>query len=197
MLRLFAALPVPDEISQRLLGLQTGLERAQWRPTVNFHITLRFFGDIDTHTAHVLDAALAEIAAQKMQLTLEGVGWFGRRKPRSVWARVAGNQDLTELSEACEKAARHIGLTPEARPFTPHITLAYLRTTPLEAVSTWCEPRQAFAAGPFSADRFHLMSSHLGNGPSRYTAEAEYPLGQVDGEGCEPGSSRTTNTDSG
>jgi 2'-5' RNA ligase len=176
MLRLFTALPVPEDVVTRLTGLQTGLENAHWRPVINFHITLCFVGDINTETAHAFDEALAQISMAPFKLKISGVHWFGKRKPRSVWARIAMNPGLVHLAAACEQAARQIGLAPEARAFTPHITLAYLSSSPLEDVTTWCEARNGFRAGPFTADRFHLVSSQLGKGPSHYTSEAEYPL---------------------
>lgn len=174
--RLFAALPVPGEIADPLLDLQTGLDGASWRPLENFHITLRFFGEIDTVTARELDHELGLIEAPQMQLELSGVGWFGRREPHTVWARVLQDAALTRLAGACERAARRLGLPPERRPFRPHITLAYLHGTPLADAMAWSERHQAYRDGPFWADRFHLYESHMGKGPSRYVAEAEYPL---------------------
>ena len=176
MLRLFAALPVPEEIRTRLTCLQTQLRGAHWRPPENFHITLRFFGEVPDRQAHELDLALAEIKLPPLMVKLEGVDWFGRRRPRSVWARVKGDPELSQLSSTCEQAARKIGLPPETRTFTPHITLAYLSHTLLQDVMVWCRDRQTFDAGPMTLDRFHLVSSRLGKGPSRYTSEAEYPL---------------------
>ena len=64
MLRLFAALPIRSDIAEHLTPLQKGVAGASWRPQVNFHITLRFFGDVDRNLAYDLDAALADIRAR-------------------------------------------------------------------------------------------------------------------------------------
>ena len=177
MYRLFAALPVPIEIWPGLTACQKGLTGASWRPDVNFHITLRFFGDLDHRTAQDLDEVLGEINASRFELDLERMGWFGRREPSAVWARVRENEALRALSAQCERAARRLGLPPDKRPFTPHVTLAYLHGTPLEEARRWVEAHHAYRSGPFTADRFHLYSSHMGTGPSRYIAEADYVLG--------------------
>ena len=177
MYRLFAALPVPPEITDALIPLQKGLSGASWRPPENFHVTLRFFGDVGHALARDLDSALAEISAPQMELELAGVGWFGRREPTAVWARVADNDALRDLAGRCERAARRLGLSPDKRPYTPHVTLAYLHGTPPDAVQAWAEARMSFTAGPFWADSFHLYSSHMGKGPSRYVAEADFVLG--------------------
>jgi len=175
-MRLFAALPVPHEQAERLVPLQKGLAGASWRPVENFHITLRFFGDVDRPLALDLDEELAQIDMSPFLLSLSGAGWFGRREPYSVWAGVAENPDLIRLAKACERAARRIGLPPEKRSYRPHVTLAYCHGTSLEAARAWSERCQVLQTEAFWADRFHLYSSHTGKGPSRYVAEAEYPL---------------------
>ena len=63
MLRLFAALPVPADVTQQLTPLQNNLSGASWRPIENFHITLRFFGDVSRDLAYELDREIAEIPA--------------------------------------------------------------------------------------------------------------------------------------
>ena len=177
MYRLFAALPVPPDVSDVLAGLQTGLLGASWRPVQNFHITLRFFGDVSKDRAVDLDTQLAEIKHPPFEVSIEGVGWFGRREPSSVWARVADTDALTALSSQCERAARRLGLTPDKNPFTPHVTLAYLHGQTLEDVEAWAQPRHTVKTPTYWADQFHLYSSHMGGGgPSRYVAEADYPL---------------------
>lgn len=177
MLRLFAALPIRPDIADALVPLQKGVSGASWRPPLNFHITLRFFGDIDRHLAYDLDAALGEISAPQMKLSLAGAGWFGKQEPSALWAGVAYNEALRELAGQCERAARRLGLPGEKRRFHPHVTLAYCHGTLPEEAARFAARHEAFSTPEFWADRFHLYSSQLGGGPSRYTAEADYPLG--------------------
>lgn len=176
MYRLFAALPVPETLWPDLMARQTGLAGAAWRPPENFHITLRFFGELSHAQAEDLDELLAQIQAGPIEISLEGMGWFGRREPSAVWARVRESDELRSLSAQCERAARRLGLAPDKRPFTPHVTLAYLKHTPLEDAQLWVERHHAYHGGPFLADCFHLYSSHMTKGPSRYVPEADYPL---------------------
>ncbi|HPE48654.1 MAG TPA: RNA 2',3'-cyclic phosphodiesterase [Hyphomonas sp.] len=177
MYRLFAALPVPEDLHDGLLALQDDLPGASWRPAENFHITLRFFGDLSHAEARDLDELLGEIRCRPFEISLEGTGWFGRREPTAVWARVRESDELRSLSAQCERAARRLGLDPDRRPFTPHVTLAYCHATPLDDARRWTEKHHAYHAGPFWADAFHLYSSHSSKGrPSRYEAEADYVL---------------------
>ncbi len=177
MLRLFAALPIRDDIADWLEPMQREVAGASWRPRLNFHITLQFFGDVSRNQAIDLDLALAEIRAPQMKLTLSGAGFFGSNQPYSLWAGVAYDEALGELALACARAARRGGVAVEKRKFIPHVTLAYCSGTTPEAAASFAERFESHESPPFWADRFHLYSSQLGGGPSRYTAEADYPLG--------------------
>lgn len=181
MLRLFAALPVPASISAPLVRLQKDLPGASWRPEENFHITLCFYGEITEMRARDLDELLGEIEMDAFELAVEGMGWFGRREPTAVWARIRESDELRALSSQCERAARRLGIALEKRPFTPHITLAYCHATPLDAARAWTEAHQTHRSEPFPATHFHLYSSTSprSGGPSRYTAVADYPLRNI------------------
>ena len=176
MLRLFAALPIRPDIADRLVLLQTGVPGASWRPRENFHITLRFFGDIDHLLAKDLDELLGSIPGRQMKLRLKGAGWFGKREPHALWAGVDYDPALSDLAGACERAARQLGLPSDKRKFLPHVTLAYCHGTTLEVAEQFAAKHTSFETPEFWVDRFHLYSSHLGHGPSRYVPEADYPL---------------------
>ena len=177
MLRLFAALPIRDDIADWLAPMQGDVSGASWRPRLNFHITLQFFGDVERHKAIDLDLALADIRAPQMKLKLSGAGFFGSNQPYALWAGVAYDDALADLARQCARAARRLGLPVEKRKFIPHVTLAYCHNTPLEEALGFVRRFEHVQSAPFWADRFHLYSSRLGGGPSRYTAEADYPLG--------------------
>ena len=177
MYRLFAALPIPEDVHPGLLEIQKGLDGARWRPAENFHITLRFFGDVSHTSARDLDELLADISTRRFKVSLEGMGWFGRREPSAVWARVRESDELRALSVQCERAARRLGLEADRRPFTPHVTLAYLHGTSLSDAKYWVEAHHTYRSPTFQAEGFHLYSSHRRkDGPNHYVAEADYIL---------------------
>src|SRR4051812_21074884 len=107
MIRLFAALPVPDEIGFGLQRRQHGIENARWRPLEALHVTLRFYGEIREDLARDLDAELAAIHCPPFEITLQGAGAFGEGADvHAVWAGVAESPALGRLARACEIAAR-------------------------------------------------------------------------------------------
>ncbi len=186
MPRLFAALPVPDEETNRLARLQRDLAGAHWRPPENFHITLCFYGDVRHELAYEIDSLLGLIEFPVFDIVLEGMGWFGRREPSAVWARVRESDELRALASLCTAAARRLNLPVDRHPYTPHVTLAYLSGTRPEDAAAWCAALGGWRAGPFTARVFHLYSSRPGPGASRYVPEADYPLADIRGGFADP-----------
>ena len=178
MHRLFAALPVPDQVADRLTPLAVDIQGARWRRRDHYHITLCFYGEVDGETADAIADALDEIQAPSLELKVEGVGWFGRREPRALYARIVENEALSALAASCRKIARKFDVKLGQDPFLPHITLAYCNQTPLEAAMAWSEDFQILNTDRFIADEFHLYESFTGHRrQSQYVAQADYRLG--------------------
>jgi 2'-5' RNA ligase len=177
MIRLFAALPIPEDIGVALARRQSGVEGARWRPLEALHVTLRFFGEVREDIARDLDAELTTVRGQAFEIELAGVGAFGEGPDIHVlWAGVAESAPLRRLAKACETAARRAGLRPDARNYRPHLTLAYLRhPDPLE-VAAWIQANNLLKSPPIRVTSFGLYSSFLGSEQAHYRLEAEYPL---------------------
>jgi RNA 2',3'-cyclic 3'-phosphodiesterase len=178
MLRLFVALPVPDEVAERIVPLQRGLEGAKWSPRENLHITLRFLGDVSERQAEDVDAVLGQIHCAPFDIALKGAGHFGGDQPHAAWLGVLANPALTRLHDQCEKACRAVGLPADTRVWTPHVTLAYFnRTLDPAHLIPWVGALNLWTCGPWLADRFYLYSSRATkNRANIYQIEAEYPL---------------------
>jgi 2'-5' RNA ligase len=183
MPRLFSAIEIPADVAKRLAGLRGGLAGARWIDPEDYHITLRFIGDVDGATADRFDEALGKIRSPAFDLVMDCVGSFGGRKPRTVWAGVAANGALAALSRANELAAQKAGLEPEGRNFHPHITLARLRGAKSDNVARYLSERGAFLTQPFTVRRFVLYSSRASKGGGPYVVERAYPLGEAGDEG--------------
>src|SRR5476651_1757266 len=72
MIRLFVGIALPPELRLRLSLLCSGVPGARWVDPGNFHVTLRFIGEVDEGTASDIDVALAQIVAPRFALTLAG-----------------------------------------------------------------------------------------------------------------------------
>lgn len=177
MIRLFAALAVPEDIGLALARRQTGVEAARWRPLGALHITLRFFGEIREDIARDLDAELLSVRVAPFDLELSGVGAFGAGPDLSVlWAGLNEGEPLLRLAKACESAARRVGLKPETRHFRPHLTLAYLRHPDPAEVAAWIQANNLLRSPAIPVTSFGLYSSFLGSEQAHYRLETAYPL---------------------
>lgn len=176
MPRLFAALEIPAEASAMIAGLRGGLPGARWIDTENYHITLRFIGDVDDRTAAEAADTLADIRRSAFPVRLRNVASFGGRKPRSIHAEVEPSEPLFALQADIERRLQRIGLPPEQRRFTPHVTVARLRSVSGSSVAAYLGTRGLFSTSPFVAERFVLLSSRASRGGGPYVVEDAYPL---------------------
>lgn len=178
MLRLFIGIPMPEMVIDSLSALASGLPGARWVPPENYHLTLRFVGEVDEGTAHDVDEALDYVTGPAFPLTLSGLGCFGRgHRQHTLWAGVASEDALLHLRDKVESALVRAGLPAEERKFSPHVTLASLSGTPEARLAIFMGANGLFQAGPFTVDRYCLYESVPGRTGPSYHILQEYPLG--------------------
>jgi 2'-5' RNA ligase len=204
-LRTFIALDLPTSILRALAQTQEQLQiylRARsgdaalrWSPTHNVHLTLRFLGDTTTLQREQVTARLQEAAASVTPFTLHvdvsgrGLGAFPNlRQPRVLWTGLGGEVELLgQLQMRVEKIAQVVGFVPEAKGYSPHLTLARAaRDADRRALSqvgqAVADYAQTFAAPQllnFTVDHVIFYQSELRAGSSRYTPLAVLPLAGV------------------
>lgn len=176
MPRLFTAIEVPKDIGMMLSSLRGGIHGARWIDRENYHLTLRFIGDIDERTANEIAGMLDFVERPAFTLTLTGLDQFGGKKPRAIFAAVQPAPALIELQAEHERMMQRIGLAPEGRRFTPHVTLARLRDASVIEVADYLSTRGGFRPMSFPVSRFVLYSSRASQGGGPYIVEADYPL---------------------
>lgn len=176
MPRLFTGLEIPADIARQLALYRGGLFSARWVEPADYHITLRFLGDVDRGTANDAARMLADTGRGPVPVTLSQLDSFGGDKPRSIHAKVQPTPALMELHHEHERLMRRLGLPPEPRKFVPHVTLARLRDTSSLAVADYLSVRPMLRSMNFTAARFVLFSSRDSVGGGPYVVEAAYPL---------------------
>jgi len=177
MPRLFTGLEVPAEIGFALSLKRGGLMGARWIDAENYHITLRFVGDVDNKTADEIGDGLDRLSnSLAFDIRLSHLGVFGGDKPRSLFAGVDMNEPLSRLQAAQERVLQRLGLPPEGRKFTPHVTLARLRGANAIDVADYIAMAGHFTPLTFPIGRFVLFSSKDSVGGGPYVIEATYPL---------------------
>lgn len=177
-MRLFVGLAIPDALRAQLAGLAGGIPGAKWVSPENYHLTLRFIGELEPWRAQEVDEALAAIRAPSFELLLRGVGTFEKGgRIHALWVGVERSEGLAHLRRKVETALQRTGLEPERRSFAPHVTLARTERAAPEKLIAFVQAHNLFRAPPVTVEGFTLYSSRLGKEQAVYVAEAEYGLG--------------------
>jgi 2'-5' RNA ligase len=176
-MRLFVALTLPEDIRADLRLLCGGLPGVRWVPGENFHVTLRFLGELDGRDMDYVDAALAGIRAPRFDMRLKGVDAFSSGpKVKAIYAGVEKTPALQHLRDKVESAVVRAGLAPERQKFTPHVTLTRPKDPPLAKLKHYLAEHSLYRTPEFEITHFTLFSSFLGGENAIYSAERSYAL---------------------
>jgi 2'-5' RNA ligase len=129
-MRLFVALDIPDQTRESLASLIARLKpkcpSARWVRVESMHVTLKFIGHTGEESLPAIRDALAAIrTGDPVQLDFCGLGFFpSERRPRVLWCGISASPNAAELVADIDRALGQLGIPPETRSFTPHLTLA-------------------------------------------------------------------------
>jgi 2'-5' RNA ligase len=176
-MRLFTAIDLPPEVTGRLDALIAKLRplaNIRWSPAANLHITTKFIGQWPEERLAELQAALAGMGRRApIPIHVRGLGFFPNRKsPRVFWAGVEAPAELGALARDIDSALAKLGVEPESREYSPHLTLARIKETAPALTLELGQPD----FGSFVADRFYLYLSKPGRSGSVYTKLSEFPF---------------------
>jgi RNA 2',3'-cyclic 3'-phosphodiesterase len=174
MPRLFTGLEIPSDVSLDLQIMQGGIPGARWMEPSNYHLTIRFIGDIEQGLARELAHAFDTVTFKPFRLRLKGVGLFGGNKPHSLFAGVEENAELRRLHDVHDRLCQTLGLPAEGRKFVPHVSLARLKEAEPRALQRWVEVHSLYSTPEFEVSSFVLFSSRPLKGGGPYAAEAIY-----------------------
>lgn len=179
MIRLFVAIEIPQRLRAELARLQNGVPGARWVEPENFHITLRFVGNVDNAAARDIDDQLARINAIGFELALKGVNYFADgAKLSALYAAVEKNPALEHLQQKVDSAIARAGVRTDGKRFVPHVTLAYFsgRQDAGHHLAQFMASHSLWRPEPFDVEHVTLFSSVTRPEGSLYRVEAEYPL---------------------
>jgi len=181
-MRLFTGIDLPGEVVRNLEHLLDKLRpaaRIKWNPPANLHVTTRFIGEWPEERVPELKAVLAGLHGHPpIPVNVRKLGFFPNpHSPHVFWAGVEASVELADLASETDRALEPLGLAPEGRPFSPHLTLARIKDpVPLQKLRETIAALPSLDFGSFTADRFYLYQSRLGAAGSVYTKLAEFPL---------------------
>lgn len=187
MMRLFAAIDLPERIAEQLAQVQAELqsklpERAvRWVRPQNIHLTLKFIGEVPAKTAQGYAQAV-EAAANEVSAFLVEVSDFGcfpnPQRPRVLWVGVKEpTGQLDQLQAKLEDHMSKLGIDRERRPYKPHLTIGRVKQSSRELADLLRSYRPG-SLGSFEAAELCLFRSELKSTGAVYTrlVQAEFPL---------------------
>jgi 2'-5' RNA ligase len=188
--RLFIAIQPPEDVKTAIEKAQAELRRAasggrvRWTTREQFHLTLKFLGDVDSQRTETLAEALRGACRgfAPMLLRAEGVGFFpDPRRPRVVWGGVnEGRDQLRALQVAVEAASRDFSVQAPEKSFTGHITLGRvkeIRRPEVEALANAAAGMATRLFGEWTAEEVELVRSELSPVGARYSCVGVARLG--------------------
>ncbi len=184
-MRLFLALPLPQQIEKELIQIQNQLiekrGNVKWVRLENIHLTVRFFGETNEKLVSPLREEINTIAAsyQPIETSLVSLGAFPNlNRPRVIWAGLSGGVDILNLlAEKIEAAAQRLGFEPEKKRFKAHLTLGRVRNSrDLDDLTTFMNSFKVNET-PFRFEQLVLFKSTLTTKGPIYDRLHEAPLG--------------------
>jgi 2'-5' RNA ligase len=172
-MRLFTAIDLPEQILLRLERLISALRSEaliNWSPLDNLHITTKFIGPWPESRLEELHAVLLNMAPREpFDVELKNLGWFpNARAPRTFWIGVHGAA-LDQLAQDTEQQLEPLGIPRESREFSPHLTLARIKTpVSLRRLHAKVDEMQPASLGHFCASQYALYRSDPGSNASIY-----------------------------
>lgn len=176
-MRTFFCLPVDPMLAERLAGLSREARaristRASWVPRDNFHVTVRFLGEIDPMLTVDLESACAEVARKipAFDLSIDRTGAFPTAdRARVLWAGGDAPEPFRALTQRLEGSLERLGFG-RSRPETlAHITLARLKGRADPGIAATIGALSEIPRWTLRADRLVLMESRLTPRGAEYT----------------------------
>ena len=177
MPRLFTAVDLPEPMKESLASMSFGIPGAKWIASKQLHLTVRFIGEVDGALFRDIKNILDGVSFAPFSLQLKGVGYFPPRgAPRVLWVGLQKSEPLLVLKKKIDQALFRVGVEPDSRKFSPHITLARLKNSPAQKIANFLSGNGLFSQEPFQVEDFKLYSSILSPKGAYHKVERIYSL---------------------
>ena len=189
-LRLFVAISIPEPVRDEIIRVQQELQPlvprdvARWARSDQFHLTLRFLGDVPVAGLEQLKESVNAVcrSARPLPLRAGGIGFFPNpHSPRVVWAGIDDQAGLLDdLQKRIETAVRPFAAEPGEKHFSGHVTLGRLKNLkPSDArkLAAHAQTVKDRMFGEWTAHETEIIRSELSPAGARHTTLAAFRLG--------------------
>ena len=175
--RCFVAIEIPKPVQALLNRVQTRLQseirKVSWTKSGNFHLTLKFLGDVDAEAIDAVSEAVESVAATQSAFSIEfgSIGAFPTfARPRVIWVGIKhGAATVSQLAKAVNLELKRLGFPMDAR-FHPHLTLGRLRRqTNLHPLKSVLHKYDTIDGATVNVNEITVMQSQLHPNGAIYT----------------------------
>lgn len=180
MIRSFVAIPLPEHVRDALEDIQIELDVGRLMAPHTFHITLAYLDKQTELTLERIHEVLSQVQIQRFSVQIRGLGLFGGRQPRVLWAGIETNDAMNSLREKARRAAMRSGVSLSRERFRPHVTLARfgnrIRGTEMHKIERFLTANADFEIPEFEISEFVLFRSTLHQTGAMHDRLMTYPL---------------------
>lgn len=183
-LRCFIAIDLPEDLKKTMAEIQRDFcawpARVKWVEGQNFHLTLKFLGNVARPRLADIETGLGRAAAahRKFVIPTAGLGAFpNARRPKVIWVGIADPEGaLAGLWTSIERELGCRGVVQEDKPFSPHLTLG--RVKDLHPAPGFAELLQGLDSGVhvIPVTEIKLMRSQLSRRGPEYSCLRSFSL---------------------
>ncbi|HXR04584.1 MAG TPA: RNA 2',3'-cyclic phosphodiesterase [Verrucomicrobiae bacterium] len=183
------AIPMPETVRKEIIRTQQELQRLvsptaiRWTKPEQFHLTLRFLGDVPVERVPALQEAVNTVCSGEPALPLraQGVGFFpNARSPRVIWTGVNdGEERLAALQKKMEDAVQSFAEQPAAEKFAGHVTLGrvkFLNRPEIEKLAAHARAVKDRLFGAWLANEVEIIQSRLSSAGAEHSLLASIHL---------------------
>ncbi len=144
----------------------------------NIHLTLKFLGNVSAPRLSEVKSSLQQISFPSFTVEIKGAGAFPNLSRMNViWVGVnEGWSQVEQIYEQVEKLLSSLGFRRENRPFSPHITIARVRSgRNRDEIASFLRRLSDESFGTFNVGRIRLKQSILSSSGPKYSTLLEIP----------------------
>jgi 2'-5' RNA ligase len=161
------------------LVIETGADLRLVAPQ-NIHVTIRFLGGISPGMVERVYESMKSVKFTPFIIEIRGLGVFpSMNYPRVVWAGMTnGLEQLKSIFSQLEPQIRALGFEPDAYGFSPHLTIARVRSgANKQRLAELVTKKVDYEFGSIKAHCLRLKRSQLSpKGPTYSTLKEVCPM---------------------
>jgi 2'-5' RNA ligase len=185
-MRIFVGIDLDSEVRAKIARFLEGVREfapdVRWVRPESLHVTLKFIGEQKPERVDAIRESLLRVEGKSMEIRFAGYGFFPTANaPRVFLIGIQACNELQRLAAAIDKTTSELGVPPEERAFSPHLTLARggsgapgwrkgdRRNSDFAVLQKRLAEMSEVDFGSMTAHEFCLYQSQLSPGGSKYT----------------------------